>query len=222
MQVEQETRPWYKNPYKFLDADDLELENPRRSAYLFFHDLLVNRPTEFAALFGLFLAANQHAEFTRKQQEAARLAIEAMIENKNPARHIAAAKQVSAQAAYQMLGRIDKKAKMLNFQPSVPVYYETDDLLGWQPTRQQIRKRVRSQPYECPGLGTPQCEGTAPKGFTLCYSCYQAYGLRGDWDNWLLMEVRDAEKRRYAEARNALYQEYQAGLHQPVAYRQTA
>jgi hypothetical protein len=210
---------WYKNQYAFLDPDDLA-DDPKRQAYYFFRDLLVNRPTEFQALFKLFLATRHnfdgvvHKAFTSRQEQAVSYAIEALRRGLNAAKYVALKLGIAVVSAYQLLQRADFRAKMHTFSGFVQSISKDAAQNTWTPSRSQVQRQMASMPRLCAGSGTEGCHDHTRGDYALCWSCLRKYGLRGEWEDngysWLLPEARRIEAEHRKAAINALYEDWRA------------
>ena len=210
---------WYRNQYAWLDADDLDAD-PMRQAHYFFRDLLVNRPTEFRALFNLFLAARRsfdgvHQAFTSRQEKAVAYAIEAIRRGKNAAKYVALKLGINLRNAYRLLERADFRAKIANFSQFVQLVSKDVAHNTWTPKPETIKRQMAAMPRICAGSGTEGCHGHTRGDYALCWSCLRKYGLRGEWADtrhaWLLPEARRIETEHRKAAINALYEDWRAG-----------
>ena len=209
---------WYRNPYKYIDDDDLG-HHYLRQARIILGDLLVMRPTEEEALFTLFRYATYNTDgdmqkTTSRQQQAVEYAIEAMYRGKNAAKYVALKLGVHISNAYRLLERADFRAKIANFERFLHSI-SRDVSISWTPTEDQVRNKMASMPRLCAGSGTGSCAGTTRGDHSLCWNCYQTYGIRGEWPprqaKWLEPEVRRIENEHRIAALNALYEDYRSG-----------
>ena len=209
---------WYKNQYAFIDPDDLP-DDAKRQGYQFFRDVLVNRPTEFKALFSLFLAARRgfdviHKAFTSRQQQAVDYAIEALRRGTNAAKYVALKLGIALVSAYQLLQRADFRAKMHNFSQFVEYVSKDATQNTWTPTPEAIQRQMASMSRICAASGTEGCHGHTRGDYALCWSCLRKYGLRGEWEDngvsWLLPEARRIQTEHRKAAINALYEDWRA------------
>jgi hypothetical protein len=209
---------WYKNQYAFIDPADLP-DEAKRQGYQFFRDVLVNRPTEFQALFKLFLAARRgfdtvHKAFTTRQERAVAYAIEALRMGKLATRYVAEKLGIGIRAAQRLLKRADYEAKMFAFGRYVQSVSKDVAQNLWTPKPEHIKRQMAAMPRICAGSGTEGCHGHTRGDYALCWSCLQKYGLRGEWEDsgvsWLLPEARRIEAEHRKAAINALYEDWRA------------
>ena len=210
---------WYKNPYRWLDDEDLGPDEKRR-AYTFFRDMLVNRETEFQALFNLFLKARWYINtgmkaLTTRQEQAVEYAIEAMRMGKNEARYVAMKLGVHLSNAYRLLERADYKAKIANFSRIVESISRESATISWRPKPELIQRKMASMSRQCACSGTQGCKGKTRGDYALCWSCMQKHGLRGEWEDngvaWILPEAQRIQTQHRRDAINELYEDFHAG-----------
>lgn len=210
---------WWKNPFRFLDVEDFHLGEEhaevlaRMAARVAFKDMIVNRSVEGRVLFDLFMRAlgnldTSQFDLTARQQAAVNHAISAVQMGVNPAKHVAQQLGITVRAAYYMLNRADVKLKMFNFGELVHDIDSVENDVMWQPTRNQVRSKMAHLPRRCAAHGSTDCKGTTGGTFALCYSCYQKYGIRGEWPEWLYTEANALETEHRELAINELYREH--------------
>jgi len=180
----------------------------------------VNRPTEFRALFNLFLAtqrsyADARRDFTSRQEQAVEYAIEALRRGVNAAKYVAKKLGIALVSAYQLLQRADFRAKMHNFSQFVEYVSKDATQNTWTPTPEAIQRQMASMSRECAASGTEGCHGHTRGDYALCWSCLRKYGLRGEWVDkphaWLIPEARRIQTQHRLDAINALYEDWRAG-----------
>lgn len=219
---------WYLNPFKFLDDDELlgSYDDAKASARAFFHDLLVNRPVEFPALFHLFLLAYSNLELTDRQQEALEARTLALQEGRRDVQ-VAVASQlgISQPAASKLLHRADERLhiKMLY---SAPEFHIVDNsTVQWCPTEAQIKAQMARMDRICAGCGR-----SVAGRYAVCWQCGETYGrVREEWQVskdphkpaplWLLQEARRIDAQHRRDAINALYELH---LSEPEALEEIA
>lgn len=218
-------RKWWLNPFRFVDTDDI-LKYQRR-AYVFFMDLLVNRPTEFKALLLMFVLACRNLDedaLTERQAQAVALARQAVVAGQPPVMYVANSLDITKQAASQLLHRADTQIRMLTFEDLFHVYDSGEQQISWKPTEQQIKQQMAKMTRECAASGSPGCQGTTRGQFALCWPCSQVYGkTRESWMRrekpitWLLEEARRIDKQLRDEAVNELYRAHVGYEYEDIA-----
>lgn len=177
---------WWLNVLAWIDFADLT--SHKRAGYVFFMDLLIHRPTEFAVMLALFVRAYERCigrlEMTASQVEAVTLAYEAAAVGMNAAKYVAAKKGTSLRAAYYLLKRADDNlGKIFNFPQKPYTLYREKNFL---PTELQIQQQMAKYKHECPCKHLhDDCEGMTRGDRTLCHTCAKRYGVEGERPAWL-------------------------------------
>lgn len=208
---------WH-SPYTFVDEDDLLKD--KRQAFVFFYDLLVNRPTEFSAFLRMFLrACNSSPEMrkhlTDRQNEATDAMMEAVKRKAPVVLYVASKLGIHKSNASRLLQRVTKthiatlgELVTISNRDSMQSPLEDPQIRSWM----YIHKR------ECAGSGRPAtkvggrpvvaCEGHTIHNHSLCWPCMQVYGkVFGDWPEWVSFKVRDITREHRQNAIEALYRE---------------
>lgn len=218
-------RGWWLNPFRWLDEVDLL---DKGGNYSFFHDLLVERPTEFRAFLYLFVQScnnldAQRLVMTQRQGEAVRLAREAMQAGVHPTGYVAQMMRITPRSVQRLLKR--GSVALGEF------FHVVDDdctRIRWKPSDGQIRAQMAATRKLCAGHGTPGCGGSTSGKFALCWNCHRTYGIRGEWGErhrkWLEPEIRRIENDHRQAAINALYEEHGtfAGDYDDIGMSETA
>ncbi len=177
---------WWLNVLSWVDWTDITTH--KRNGYVFFMDMLINRPTEFAVMLALFVRAYERCvgrlEMTAAQVEAVTLAYEAVAAGMNPARYVASKKGTSLRAAYYLLKRADTHIeKMFNFPQKTYTPYREKNYL---PSEAQIQRQMAKYRRPCPCKDLhDDCVGMTRGDRDLCHPCSKRYGLKGERPDWL-------------------------------------
>lgn len=190
---------------KALDADwssvatyvDLADLAQGRGAFVFFMDLLVQRPTEFTVLLGMFLDAYdgyaRHG-LTARQEQAVKLAAEARRLKVNESRYVSDRLAIKIQNARGLLRRAEKRfptSKIIPF--AKKPYIESRHESHIAPSEIDIQRKMAAYPSVCPGHEwNVDCDKKRPpKGKALCWSCNHLYAADGALPDWLAYLVAD-------------------------------
>lgn len=186
---------WWLNVLAWIDWTDLTTH--KRAGYVFFMDLLISRPTEFAVMLALFVRAYERSggrlEMTASQVEAVTLAYEAVAVGLNPARYVAQRKGTSLRAAYYLLQRADTHiGKMFNIEQN---FHSVDRAKKYLPTEADIKRRMAGFRHECPCAPLHEdCKHTIRGDQDLCHPCSKRYGVEGERPIWLQALISDTRK----------------------------
>lgn len=201
---------WHRNPYKWLDDEDLErgAKYAKQQAGAFLRSLLVNRKTEFDALFNLAKAAfNGYnlQKLTNRQALAVLYAQEAKEAGLLPSRHVAYKLGIGLRASQRLLKR-SGRAKMFVFTEKVHSSSSGKFITAWKPSKAEIKRKMASKPRICGWCGELSVSGAK----TLCFSCYREsiqdpIRYDGHLKGWLGEELRRIENEHREWAVNQLY-----------------
>lgn len=186
------TRAWWLSVLAWIDFTDITTH--KRSGYVFFMDLLIKRPTEFAVFLLLFVNAYERSigrlEMTSAQVEAVVLANEAAANGINPARYVASKKGTSLRAAYYLLKRADGNlGKIFNFPQKT---HSSSREKNYLPDEDTIKRRMAGFVIQCPTAPLhDDCAGTVHGDRDLCFACSKRYGVEGERPQWLQDIIRD-------------------------------
>lgn len=186
---------WWLNVLAWIDWTDLTTH--KRAGYVFFMDLLIHRPTEFAVMLALFVRAYERSvgrlEMTASQVEATTLAYEAVAAGMNPARYVASKKGTSLRAAYYLLKRADTQiGKMFNLGQN---FHSIDRGKNILPSEAEIKRRMAGYRHTCPCAPLhDDCNQTIRGDQDLCYPCSKRYGVEGERPDWLQHMIADTRK----------------------------
>jgi len=161
--------------HDWVDTLDL-LQKDIGELFLIWRDERVNRALgEVKALKGGFSAAynNYTRPLTARQQEAWRLADEAVELGINPAKHIANRLQIGLSPAYKLLrrikGKMDKSGDGLVLLNRGSIVQQS-----WYPSHEDIETRMISKPKLCVSGLSEQCQRVIRNTRTfLCFPCHQ-------------------------------------------------
>lgn len=218
MATETISKTWYLNPLCWLDEEDL-LNRP--DAVELLRDLLVSRPTELNAFLRLFLHSCRNLDetqllLTSRQNEAVRLAREAVRAGQHPTRYIADRLGVTPRAIQRLLNRAEVRiveSDMFAFSSEFHVYLNNNEHKNaWRPNEKQIKRQMTRMKTTCAACGR-DINGR----FALCFECGVRFGhTREEWNEskrqgepaparWLLPEVRRLQRQLRRDAINELY-----------------
>lgn len=181
-------------------------------------DLIVDRPTEYAAFVSLVEIVWNRA-LTNAQIEAEALRLEAQHLGINPAVYIAHRRGTSLQAAYALMRRADGR-KMLKLE-TISSVIDDSQKNPYRPSEAEIASQLKEMKVICAGGGT-RCLGEAPAQYGICWNCLHEFGRPGERDEytarWLEPEIRRIKAQAKREARNQLYAEHAGLVDSPQEY----
>lgn len=210
---------------KWVDPEDVDilqrLPADLRGDYLsvLFKDFIVNRDhTEVTVCRAGCLEALQRHQpaLTERQHEALVLYLDASASGRRDrTAYVGQQMGISQRAASGLITRAgEKAAKMFYIAEFSP--YKSSKRDSFPITKRDVQSWMRSHPRECAGAGRPEtyaprieqqvsaCLGETRGDHALCWSCYQVYGVRGEWADWLIARAAAIAKSHRKDAIEAL------------------
>lgn len=203
--AQKEPTTWHRNPYKWVDDEDLFLgtREAKQRGYRFFASLNLFRPTEYAALVRLFhraLSGYDVERLTPRQTQAVLLAHEARLQNKTPSTYVANKLQINRHSAYKLLKRADL-SKMETSEGVSPLYSEGVHALTILPTREDIKSARPVVKRDCCICGVKTPDGTK----ALCWDCHSRFFRKEQFFPYkpedIIRLVREADRLHWQEVK---------------------
>jgi hypothetical protein len=207
---------WWKNPLRYVDADDL-LDSTGSLTGVTVHnslsllrDMAVARPTENAAIGRLFHQSLKNVPaLTKRQQDALLVAQAAAMAGLSPVKLVGQELKINRHSAHKLLRRIDERMeawassrplKMETIAQNAPFIYKRRDALD----ETAVRRVLHKMRVECVACGAPGCR----VDYGLCRHCFEKYGADGErgelTERWLTPLLQMMRRQARQEAREQL------------------
>lgn len=203
---------WYKNPYKWLDTEDIQAladapEDKRTAAAIamvveFLRDRGTSRPEETNTFIKLFLRAlgNIHLDaltITDKQRRTIRLYDQAVRRGLLPSTYIAGIEGITRRSAERRMKTLRTKANTVVISNLLTIYSNEPEPEYAPIPLNKIRAIQRRLRVRCAGDGLQGCAGHARGDIGVCPACYE----KAKYSDWLEEHRKFVLRESYAEAK---------------------